>query len=323
MVSVIIPLYNRSQLIPFTLSSLSAENHAGIKLEIIVVDDGSTDGGPELVKNQFPWVRLVRNQANKGAPACRNQGLALASFEYLLFLDSDDLIDLDFFKERLKAIVDHKHIGGVYGPYEYFESEGTNSSIHKRPRKSNFPLYPYDERSLIIRNMLQGWYIPPHSILWKKKVLLEINGYNEKLLINQDVDICLRVLLRYPIIGVKAPLAWKRMHHGEKIGLVNSDIKLRQLLELRINYLAELERLDQLNQEIKDAVAKFLFNKWVEFRKVYPTTSMEFLVTSKKLSPNLRLSGSIGLRLIARLLGNDSAIILKQSFRRRALCFFT
>ncbi|HWC76571.1 MAG TPA: glycosyltransferase family A protein, partial [Blastocatellia bacterium] len=99
-VSVIIPLYNRANLICFTLESLRADLHPGVGLEIIVVNDASTDDGVERVARNFPNVRVL-NQEHSGAPAARNAGLALASAEATLLLDSDDLVEPGFFKPRL------------------------------------------------------------------------------------------------------------------------------------------------------------------------------------------------------------------------------
>ncbi|WP_263831188.1 glycosyltransferase family 2 protein [Salinibacter sp.] len=95
-VSVVVPTYNRSTLVTGALDSVRNQTHRPI--ECIVVDDGSTDDTPGVVADwmeehetdQFS-VRLLR-QENRGAPAARNQGMEAASGEFLLFLDSDDLL---------------------------------------------------------------------------------------------------------------------------------------------------------------------------------------------------------------------------------------
>src|SRR6478735_5452974 len=95
-VSIIIPLFNRKELIKETLNCLEGYLHPQTALDIIVVDDGSTDGSAEEVELYYPSVKLIR-QINAGAPSARNRGLKEAKGEFVLFLDSDDLIEPDFF----------------------------------------------------------------------------------------------------------------------------------------------------------------------------------------------------------------------------------
>jgi glycosyltransferase involved in cell wall biosynthesis len=90
LVSVVVPTHNRVDLLPLTLRSALSQN--GIDLEVIVVDEGSTDGTAELVSGMDDArVRLVRNETPRGVCAARNQGAALARGTWLAFLDDDDL----------------------------------------------------------------------------------------------------------------------------------------------------------------------------------------------------------------------------------------
>ena len=87
-ISVVIPLYNKEKEIARTLRSVLAQTSQ--PLEIIVVDDGSTDGGAEVVRAiGSPLVRLVR-QSNAGVCAARNRGIAESTGEYIALLDADD-----------------------------------------------------------------------------------------------------------------------------------------------------------------------------------------------------------------------------------------
>ncbi|MBX2970773.1 MAG: glycosyltransferase [Cyclobacteriaceae bacterium] len=100
LISVIIPTYNASLFISQCLETILAQSYTN--LEIIVVDDGSEDDTVQRVK-QYP-VNLIR-QENKGAAAARNAGIIAATGDYLHFMDVDDLINLDFYKKMLEAIV--------------------------------------------------------------------------------------------------------------------------------------------------------------------------------------------------------------------------
>src|SRR5437868_1805768 len=90
-VAVVVPMFNSERTIGATLQSICAQTHA--KLDIVVVDDGSTDGSTAVVESwcgRDPRVRLVR-QANAGVAAARNAGVAATSAPFLAFSDADDL----------------------------------------------------------------------------------------------------------------------------------------------------------------------------------------------------------------------------------------
>jgi len=89
--SVIIVNWNTRDVLRECLASVSAET-AGISCEVIVVDNGSTDGSAELVRNEFPRVTLIGNQRNRGFAAANNQGMRLAQGRYVLLLNSDTVV---------------------------------------------------------------------------------------------------------------------------------------------------------------------------------------------------------------------------------------
>lgn len=319
MTSIIIPLYNRIGLIAFTLQSLSQPNHTSVDFEVIVVDDGSTDGGPDLVASNFPWVKLIRNAVNRGAPTCRNQGLSVAKGEFVLFLDSDDLIEEDFFKAKLDAFAQFPDVAGVYGPWDYFESLVDFEDADVRPRHSAYPLYSEPEQDKVIENILGGWFIPIHAIVWRTEWIKKIGGFREDLIINQDVDFCFRMLVKYPIVGVSSSRALIRMHHLAGVGaLTENNVlpkKLNQILYLReemVTQLIELGRYDKANHK---AVARYCFDFWVRYRKTQPAITQKFLQFSKSQYPNLELKGGFGLKALAFIFGAEYAVRIKQMIR--------
>ena len=121
-ISVVIPLYNKAPYIARALNSVLAQER--LPEEIIVVDDGSTDGGGDLVK-QFkdPLIRLIR-QENQGVSAARNRGISLAKGELIAFLDADDTWQPGF----LKVISEMRELypqAGIYGTaYDVINPKG-------------------------------------------------------------------------------------------------------------------------------------------------------------------------------------------------------
>lgn len=105
-VSVVIPTYNRAARLPATVASCLEQSHQSV--EVIVVDDGSTDETPdvlaELASQWGPERLRAVSQVNQGAPTARNAGMALAQGEYLQLLDSDDLLTPDKFAQQIAAL---------------------------------------------------------------------------------------------------------------------------------------------------------------------------------------------------------------------------
>lgn len=112
--SVIIPTYNRKELVPQTIdSALQFAANVPSAIEMIVVDDASTDGSYELLQDLYQKelfsevIRLIRSEKNMGVTGAKNLGAANAKGEWLLFMDSDDLLIPDTAREFLRAIKTH------------------------------------------------------------------------------------------------------------------------------------------------------------------------------------------------------------------------
>jgi len=152
--SVIIVNWNVRDLLRRCLHSILASLPA-CQLEIIVVDNGSTDGSPEMVRTEFPQVHLMANPDNRGFTAANNQGLAVARGRYVLLLNPDTEVVGDAL-ETLVAFADAHPDVGVVGP-QLLNPDGTVQSSRRR-----FPtlatallestwLQPYAPRRLLAR----------------------------------------------------------------------------------------------------------------------------------------------------------------------------
>ncbi len=111
-VSVIIPVYNRANVIGGCLDSLMEQSYPSEKIEIIIADDGSTDHIKD-VAHKYP-VKLVR-QPHTGMPAARNLGIKHASGEIIVFFDDDTIVDKDWIKSAVEVYAKYDNVGGVTG----------------------------------------------------------------------------------------------------------------------------------------------------------------------------------------------------------------
>ena len=111
-VSIIIVSWNTKQLLEQCLYSIY-KNSEGLSCQIIVVDNGSTDGSAEMVKDKFPQVNLIRNMENRGFAAANNQGIKISKGRYVLLLNSDTIILDNAITKTVKFADNHPNVAVV------------------------------------------------------------------------------------------------------------------------------------------------------------------------------------------------------------------
>jgi glycosyltransferase involved in cell wall biosynthesis len=122
LVSVIVPTCNRARIVPETIDSVLGQTYPN--LEVIVVDDGSTDGTPDVLRDRYgDRVRIV-TQANAGVEAARRHGKQVAAGDYLNFLDDDDLMYPDKLEQQVAVLTRSRRAGIVHCAYDYVGERG-------------------------------------------------------------------------------------------------------------------------------------------------------------------------------------------------------
>lgn len=129
-VSVIIPCYNQAQFLSATIESVLRQTYRNF--EIIVVDDGSTDGVAEVAA-RYADVRLIR-QPNRGVSVARNTGLRESVGEYLVFLDSDDVLLPDALKLGIDSLEARPDAAFVYGYGQFIGADGSRLPTPRQPK---------------------------------------------------------------------------------------------------------------------------------------------------------------------------------------------
>jgi glycosyltransferase involved in cell wall biosynthesis len=196
-VSVIIPTYNRRELVLAAVRTVLAQTRP--VQEILVIDDGSTDGTAEALKQAFgDRVRHVW-QANAGVSAARNHGLRLARGRYLALLDSDDAWLPDKTRlqvEWLQARPDH---GMVLCDVARVDAQQRQTDVLRR--RDYLP-----EDGSILKWVLLAPALVPASVLMRREVFETVGGFDEQLATGEDLDFHLRVAARWKIGVVEQPL---------------------------------------------------------------------------------------------------------------------
>lgn len=188
LVSVIIPTRNRRDLLRETIESVRAQTYP--HWEAVVVDDGSDDGTAEMIEalcREEPRIRyMAREGAVAGANACRNQGMAASRGEYLIFLDSDDLLAPECIAERMRALESCLEASFVAFMGEMFAVRPGDIALYHNVFTDVSDL----DRFLALDN---PWHTA--SPIWRREALLRLGPWDESLPSWQDWEYHVRALV--------------------------------------------------------------------------------------------------------------------------------
>ncbi|RNF39517.1 glycosyltransferase family 2 protein [Planococcus salinus] len=203
--SIIIPTYNRAELLKKAVVSLLSQTHQNI--EIIIVDDCSTDNTSEVVSRMTdPRILYIKHQTNKGGASARNTGIAHATGEYVGFLDSDDQWLPEKLEKQLQVFRRDPEIGVVYTGLRVTSESGVLREM--------IPVF----RGKILSKLLQFNCIDTtSSIIVKKELLDKIGGFDAAFPSCQDWDLYLRLAQITRFDFVQEPLVLFFQHSGERI----------------------------------------------------------------------------------------------------------
>lgn len=208
MFSIIIPLYNKAPYIAKAIRSVAAQTFQDF--ELIVLDDGSIDNGRAIAEKLLGaltpplggWGAVF--QQNQGVSTTRNNGVAMAKYDYIAFLDADDWWAPTYLEE-MKALIEQYPEAGIYGSSYYKVKGGQNIP-------ANIGVDKDFESGLI--NYFQVYAKTFWMPLWtgatiiKKGIFIEKKGFKPNLKLGEDFDLWVRIAIDYPVAYVNKPLAY-------------------------------------------------------------------------------------------------------------------
>lgn len=199
LISVIIPVYNGAKTIRETISSVLAQSFAD--LEIIVVNDGSTDATAEILADLPNRKIKVHAFPNAGPSVSRNRGFRLSAGDYIAYLDADDLWAQDKLKEQFQALQQYPAAGVAYAWTHHIDASGQFVRRGGKHQAQGSVL-----GHLLLTNILEHGSNP----LIRRQAVAAVGGFDERLRTAEDWDFYLRLAARYEFVVVKKPLIYYR-----------------------------------------------------------------------------------------------------------------
>jgi len=206
-VSAVIATYASREYVPRAVKSALAQSAP--PAEVVVVDDGSTDGTEEALAPFRDRIRYVR-QDNRGQAAARNRGAAEATGEWVAFLDADDMWEPERVATLLGFAGKHEDASAFTSAARVMEADGTRTSTILRCKSADGTIRGVDflDRD---KGSING-----SSVLVRRDVFRDSGGFDETLRSAEDVDLWLRLTRHGPIVMHPEPLLLYRTH-GKKI----------------------------------------------------------------------------------------------------------
>lgn len=250
-ISVVIPCYNVEEYIEEGLRSILLQTKPA--LEVLCIDDGSTDGTVEIIKQQqkeYPdRIKLYINDDNRGATYSRNRGLAIATGDYIQFFDADDLLHADKFMHQ-SSVIEELPV----------KPDILINSVKKLFVDGSEKIYEFkgiDPWCALLDGMMGVTSVN----LFKRSKVLEVNGWNEGLKSSQEYDLMFRMMEAGASVHFdKALLCTNRERVSGSITKSNPRDKWIRYIGLRKKMFDFLRKTNQLTEERKQAFINVCFD---------------------------------------------------------------
>ena len=203
-ISAIIPTFNRIDLLKRAIDSVL--NQSIKPYDIIVVDDGSTDGTSDMIQQKYKSIKLIQ-QKNSGVSVARNNGIKNAQGDWIALLDSDDEWKKNKLEEQVNKLTDNPK-------YEFCHTNEiwirNGIRVNQKKRHKKYGGFIFDKCLDICR-------ISPSSVLFNKNIFNHIGWFNDKLPVCEDYDLWLRITAEFEILFIDKPLIVKYGGHNDQL----------------------------------------------------------------------------------------------------------
>lgn len=248
--SVIIPLFNKA---PYVVKAIeSVLNQTNRDLELVVVDDGSTDDSLSIARvalGKYEISHRVICQENAGVSTARNNGVAASCGEYLCFLDADDWWAPSFLEKMNELINDYPE-AGVYGT-NYFSVKNGRQAVCVTTAKTGYIDYCRVYAEKLQMPLWTGAVCVPRS------VFDEFGGFRPHLKLGEDFDLWIRIALKYKVAFLNEPLSFYYQDSDSTWRLVGKLHNPMTHMLWNLDYLSEEERTNPDYKKLIDGLRTY------------------------------------------------------------------
>lgn len=258
-VSVIIPCFNAGDLLIETIDSIICQQGDFLLLEILVIDDGSSDKDTAhalSLAQQKEKVSVLSNTRTKGPSGARNTGANLAKGRWLAFLDADDIWPAGSLQARISALEQYPHAKLVSGDFQIWDSstgETENNFFATRERPAIYfgPAYQQRQPVLIerpIRQTLLTAICHSCSVLIERELFLQVGGYEERLMYKEDHHLWFKLAHHTDFVLVPQSLFLYRQHSGNMTKRACSPFEYEKAM---LDFILQSENVTALRDAIE------------------------------------------------------------------------
>lgn len=211
LVTVITPCYNQARFVRQAVQSCLEQDYR--PLQVIVIDDGSTDDPRGALEGLGGEPVEIISQENRGLPAARNRGFEAAQGEFIKFLDADDWLAPTLLRRQVEVLRSDPSLGFVYCDFHRTDETGApldERAIRERPRRLEGDLLP---------TLLAGGFFPPHTVMVPRRVLERVGLFDPELASNEDYELWMRIAASgYRATFIDERLVYYRQHGNNMSG---------------------------------------------------------------------------------------------------------
>ena len=201
--SVIMAVYNAEQYLQKSVGSILDQTFSDY--ELIVIDDGSTDGSLDMIRSfDDPRIHIIQNPSNLGQTRSLNKGIAISSGEFIARQDADDYSDPDRFRLQVDHLKQHPKVGLLGTSYKIVDKQGNILET---------VVLPESDEDLQAR-LLRGNIFCHGSVMMRGEILRLVGGYNERFPVTQDYELWLRLAEHASLANLSPALYFLRFDEG-------------------------------------------------------------------------------------------------------------
>ncbi len=220
LISVVMPVYNAEKYLRDSVESILEQTYKNF--EFIIIDDGSTDKSAAIIKSYKDPRIIFKSRKNKGQTATLNEGMMLATGEYLARQDADDISASERFEKQIQFLTNNPEVALL----------GTNYNVVNEGGELWFTTSLFTDSNDLKKALVFSNQLGHGTVMIKKDILQEVGVYDESINISQDYDLWSRISHKYHVANLKEPLyIWR--YYAESLSTGNPEKTQKEFWNVR------------------------------------------------------------------------------------------